>query len=452
MLLFVILYYKGVFMYYNNIYFHNVNLMEKGENGEYLLSRFSKDILFEEPKKSKKVKTVTNKETMPCGEPQGSEESVAALKVDEPCCVTETETVEPKTNEQVEPKKEEPKTSVLDAYKGFNALSLGVELRFKLVSNVVKIKLKLLDGQKPAVCETYFGNYFAGKDYTYILSDSNAVEIVYDKALIPAPNKKFIGFENDVVRLLLPTSNVLFLGVEGLTEVPQSYEMPTKNIIFLGSTGFGASEVDKPSLSIAFETAEKLNANCYNLCENLTEKQIKKLTPYINSFGKSCVIVSDLLTSEISDKNYRLQLRLIKRKIKKLSKFKKKILFVDYLFNYFNFKKPKRELKVKAKIAKMIKKKVSVSPYDNYATSMRLGVNELPAFATGQIVIAVAECIKEDFAKFNKKEKVSKKYVYYSIKTENDEPTNNLSIMTRKEKAAYLKARKIALKESKKRK
>ncbi len=481
-------------MYYNNIYFHNVDLMKKDEDGNYLLCRFDEDVLFEDSSKKRKKssrKTVSNKETfLNENEPNDNEnkvlnvenadenafdggedaqvinlsnESEAKLTKQvenatevEPC---EGAQNEPTLNEEEQPQSdktetsEQVKESVLDPFKAFSDLSLGVELRFKLVADVVKIKLKLLGGQDPAFIEVYFGNYFAGKNYSKIISADNVLEYTFEKSLIPAPSKTLVkGFQNNIVRILLPTRNVLFCGVEGQTEIPQVYEMPSKTLVFLGSNGLGASEVDKPSFSIAFETASKLNADYYILSTPLNKKAFKKLLPFINDFGKNCVVISDLIVNEFNDKNYRLQLRLLKRKIKLLSKLKKRALFIDYLFNYFNFKREKRSIKVKAKIAKLLKKKTYLSPFKSYGETMRVGINELPAIATGKIAIDLTQIIKEDYVNFNKKVKIPNNYVYYSIKSASDEPTDEPIVMTRKEKATYLKELKQQLKLAKKKK
>ena len=419
-------------MYYNNIYFHNVNLMEKDEDGNYLLCRFDEDVLFENyPKKSKK-EAKTNDDIIYI--------SNDALKNNA-------------SSNNSGKTKETPQTQEfkLDSFKAFNALSLGVELRFKLVSDTVKIKLKLLDGQDPALVEVYFGNYFAGKNYTKIICDNSVLEYTFDSTLLPAPNKKeSLGFANNIIRIILPTRNVLFVGVEGQTEIPQVYEMPTKNLIFLGSNGFGASETDRPSLSIAFEVASKLNANSYVLTTpNLDEDLIKALMPYILRFKKSSVLISDVLSSEINLENHKSQLKFLKRKVKRLSKFKNRVLFVDYLFNHFNFQKEKLVLKMKAKIEKILSKKPYVSPYENYDNSMLLGVNDLSTFAISKTAVDIVEVLSENYEIFIKKQKIGHKFIHYSITTLNDEPTDEPIIMTKEEKRQYLNERKLKLKESK---
>ena len=471
-------------MYYNNIYFHNVNLMKKDEDGNYLLSRFDDDVLFQKSSgKNKNKVTVSNKETIPNFEENANNEN-EALEVNdaeqadvlepaenaEPEAIeevqdeTESEEIQEENEaEEVEQTEEDTlKESVLEPYKTFNNLSLGTELRFKLVSDTVSIKLKLLNGQSPAQVEVYFGNYFAGKDYSLIIKDDEVLEYVFEKSLIPAVPKKVSkkdakkankGFANNVVRILLPTRNVLFVGVEGLTEIPQEYEMPSKNIVFLGSNGLAASEIDKPSLSIAFETATKLKVDYYNLSAEINKKSFKKLLPYVTKLGKNSIIICDLITCEIGDKNYRLQLRLLKRKLKLLSKFKNRVLFITYLFNYFNFKRVKRENKVRRKIAKMLRKKNYINPYASYSECMTSKIYELTAFAVGKITIDLTENISENYLKFVKKPvKVANKYVYYSIKSAADEPTKNPIVMTSAEKRAYLKAQKLALKEKRKNK
>lgn len=458
-------------MYYNNIYFHNVNLMKKDENGNYLLSRFEEDFLFEKQKKNKAQVTVSSKETMPNFNENSNEEiennevvketatqsETATIQEEAPTqAETQAETQENSQNEQLKAENKEEKPSVLDPFKNFADLSLGVELRFKLVSNVVKIKLKLLDGQNPALLEVYFGNYFAGKNYILTVTDSEVLELTFNKAEILKPTKKTkkqlnFGFSSDIVRILLPTRNVLFCGVEGQTEIPQVYEMPTKNIVFFGSNGLGASEIDKPSLSVAFETALKLNVDYFNLSTDLDAKKIKKLLPFVKNLSKNSLVVSDLISNEISDKNYRLQLRLLKRKIKLLSKLKNKVVFIAYLFNYFNFKHAKREDKVRRKIAKMLRKKIYINPYNSYSEFMRVGDNELPAYGIGKITLDLTESIENNFSKFiTKPIKVPTNYVYYSIKSCSNEPTKTPLIMTAKEKHAFIKAQKLAEKLAKK--
>ena len=140
-------------MYYNNIYFHNVNLMKKDENGHYLLSRFREDVL---------INAIPEKQTQKDDSGFNLYEAANTYNYSQ-------------YNSFVTEK------SVLDPFKAFEGLSLGAELRFKLVSDVVKIKLKLLNGQNPALCEVFFGNFFAGKDYCLTITDYNVIEIELKK-------------------------------------------------------------------------------------------------------------------------------------------------------------------------------------------------------------------------------------------------------------------------------
>lgn len=420
-------------MYYNNIYFHNVNLMKKDEYGNYLLSRFKEDVLIEIISKT----NITNEAQSSDPNYFNGEGALGSMAYN--FC-------EPQY-----------KSKALKPYMAFKDLSLGTELRFKLVSDEVKIRLRLMPGQSPALCEVFFGNFFAGKEYCLTVTDYNVLEYTFKKTAIPKPlkitsRKKDVGFASDVVRILLPTRSVLFAGVTGQTEIPQVYEMPHKNVVFLGSNTLGANDVDRPSLSIAFEVASRLNANCYNLSTNLPPRLTRKLKPLILATGKRSVLISDLLYDEINDKNCNFQLYSIKYKIKFLSKFKKRAFFIDYIFNCFNFKNKRRELKARAKIEKLLRKKNSISPYQEYANCMLFGNKELPAFAVGKITVDLVNSINENYAKFNLPKKVSTKYVYYSIKTADDEPTNKPKVMGSREKRRHIRAVKKALRESKRRK
>ncbi len=412
-------------MYYNNIYFHNVNLMKKDENGNFLLSRFEEDFLLDIVSKNPQFVPKTNLS------PTSFFDNI-----------TDINALPYNFTQPINPSKE------LKPFTAFNDLSLGVELRFKIVSDTVKIKLKLMQGQSPAVCEVFFGNFFAGKEYCLNITDYNVLEYTFNKCSIPTAQKKSIKknettFANDVIRILLPARNVLFVAVEGQTEIPQVYEMPNKNVVFLGSNNLGTSNAENPSNSIAFETASKLNANCYNLSANFITNVSKKISSFISSLGIQTIIISELIFEEIDDSTYELKLRNIKQNIKSLAKFKKKVFYIDYLFNYFNFANPKRAIKAKAFIEKLLKKEHRISPYESYANCITFGLNELPAFAIGKITFDIVECVTENYGKLKIKQKVTDEYIYYSIKTAEDEPTLKPAVMKSKEKRKYLKELKI---------
>ncbi len=338
-----------------------------------------------------------------------------------------------------------------DADANFNdgKLSTGAELRFKVVSDTVKIKLKLQNGQSPAVCEVYFGNYFAGNDYVVEITE-NGVEYTFDKSKIPTEvlkNNK--GFYPNVVRILLPSKNVLFVSVEGETEYPQKYEMPNKTIAYVGSTPLAYGDLDKPSFSVPFQLSSNLNVDYLNLCYFDNEELFNKLLPFLTSLNKETIFVVELVTQDIDDKNVKKQLKYSARKVKLLGKLKGRVLFVNSFINHLKLTKERGNRKVNAKINKMLKKQVSEELASLYLNHIINGVNSLPLYALNACVMRLLLTVKGNFKNFNKEVKVSLTPIRYFKATDGDEPLLTAPIMTKRDIQEQNKLEKAKLLEKK---
>ncbi len=371
-------------MFYKNIYFHNVNSMQKTDDGNYLLSRYNETLLG-------------------------------------------------------------------DAEVKFNdgKLSTGVELRFKVISDTVKIKLKLENGQSPAVCEVYFGNYFAGNNYVLEITE-DGVEYTFEKAKMPQISAlTYKDFSPNVVRILLPAKNVLFVSVDGETEYPQKYEMPNKTIAFVGSTSLGYGDFDKPSNSIPFQLSSNLKVDYLNLCYFDNEASFNKLFPTLLTLDKNIIFVAEVITEQIDNTNLKKQLKYTARKIKLLSKLKGRVLFVDSFTPCLHLTKERANKKVGAKINKMLKKKVSAKPTELYASSILNGVKTLNIVAMDLATKELAYLVKDNFKNFNKEVKISKTPVRYFKTTAGDEPSFTAPIMNKRDIKEQNKKDKAELQEKK---
>ena len=103
----------------------------------------------------------------------------------------------------------------------------GVELRFKMISDTVTLTFNCT-GIPKGVIDVYVGSFYA-KTFTVVKSGVFSVEISKDILLnefIQNEQKYYTPFSSNVVRVILPATEISFVNVEGEVEMPENVEMP----------------------------------------------------------------------------------------------------------------------------------------------------------------------------------------------------------------------------------
>ena len=152
-----------------------------------------------------------------------------------------------------------------------NKVSTGVELRFKLKSPTVKIKLK---SETPDTLTTAFYLYrgsIIGKwdEYVKYIRGGEIKEFVINKHPEPGLLKEITKahgypFSEEVIRLVFNHSSIKFVGIDGELEPPSESEKPTLKYLAYGSSiTHGSQSVGTPT-SFVSRIASYFNADAFN--------------------------------------------------------------------------------------------------------------------------------------------------------------------------------------------
>ena len=149
-------------------------------------------------------------------------------------------------------------------------LSTGIELRFKLISDKAVLKLRAEAAEEAQVAYIYFGSFQGG----WYLSSKVILE-KETEILIKRPDnmdilKKIsieqkLGFNPEVVRVVLPYGRCLFIGIEGDIEVPQKADYPNRTYLAYGSSITHGSLALAMPHTYPFQIAQKFSYDYLNL-------------------------------------------------------------------------------------------------------------------------------------------------------------------------------------------
>lgn len=140
----------------------------------------------------------------------------------------------------------------------------GVELRFKMKSDIVKIKLNRYNLKEnisqSGIVSVYLGDY----QCSYEVSP----QIISKNSTITLPKKYFYdnllknygkGFSSDLIRVILPYDwQHSFLGIEGDIELPSTKDYPEKLLLAYGSSITHGGNATQTTDSYVFKLAKKL--------------------------------------------------------------------------------------------------------------------------------------------------------------------------------------------------
>lgn len=148
--------------------------------------------------------------------------------------------------------------------------STGVELRFRMLSNSVKVHLRAEKTEEAQVVCLYYGDFQGGWRYSskIIHETDTAIEISRPDnmdVLWQITKEKSLPFSPEVVRLVLPYGECVFIGVEGEVALPKKEEMPAAAYLAYGSSITHGSLALAAPYSYPFRIARKFGCDYFNM-------------------------------------------------------------------------------------------------------------------------------------------------------------------------------------------
>jgi len=163
----------------------------------------------------------------------------------------------------------------------------GVELRFCIKEDNVKIRLRVEDKTEAATAFIYYGSFQGGWCYSQkAIDDDRETEI-----LIPAPDnlndlkritkEQNLPFDPEVVRIVLPYNHCYYCGITGKIETPARSQYPDKTFLAYGSSiTHGSLTLGTPHAYV-FRMAQKLKCDYINMGFAGTAQLEKDMAEYI---------------------------------------------------------------------------------------------------------------------------------------------------------------------------
>lgn len=164
----------------------------------------------------------------------------------------------------------------------------GVELRFKIKGDAVTIVLSAEDAAEANVAYIYYGSIQGGwqNSSKVILSEPTRITIQKPENLSFLKDlsvKNNLSFSPEVVRVVLPYGRIHYWGVEGEVEVPCSRDIPKKTYLAYGSSITHGSLALAMPYSYPFRIGQKLGCDYLNLGFAGSAQMEKTMAEYIVS-------------------------------------------------------------------------------------------------------------------------------------------------------------------------
>lgn len=166
----------------------------------------------------------------------------------------------------------EVEEALSDGGKRANKDNTGVELRFKLISNSVKLKLRL-DAPTTSATNVYiYRGGIVGKwqECETSIVGGDTKELVISKEpnidmLWKITNSASFGFSPEVVRVVLNPSSIRFVSIEGELTPPQDGDLPSRTYLAYGSSiTHGSTSLTMPH-SYVSQIGEHFRVDTINL-------------------------------------------------------------------------------------------------------------------------------------------------------------------------------------------
>lgn len=151
-----------------------------------------------------------------------------------------------------------------------SSYSTGIELRFKMKCDEVVLHLRAEVAEEAQVAYIYFGDFQGGwycsskvigrEDTQIHIARSQNMDVL--KRISVNTN---LGFNPEVVRVLLPYGRCIFLGIEGEVEAPEKEDYPKKTYLAYGSSITHGSLALAAPYAYPFQIAKKLSCDYLNM-------------------------------------------------------------------------------------------------------------------------------------------------------------------------------------------
>ena len=322
----------------------------------------------------------------------------------------------------------------------------GVELRFKMLSDLVTLTFNCFGEPKGAIL-IYVGSFYA-KTITPIKSGIFTIEINKEIILnefLQNEQKYYTPFSSNVIRVILPSTEISFVNVEGEVEMPEDVEMPKTKLLFFGGSVLGSSN-ENLTTQLPFILANNLDADYYDLSTNLATLNLVETAKFLTTLNYAVAVIEgaddNVLASNIKQyvKNYKLFVKIL-NKNKKV-----KNLFVD-TFSLVTISKSNEALKKVKEISKVAKpfKEINVTKNISFKDLGVTGCYYNPSAYIELINALYFELDKVVPVYTSKDKKAVKLSKAYQKMNDTDEPTITPIILTKKELNAKLKHEKDML-------
>lgn len=163
----------------------------------------------------------------------------------------------------------------------------GVELRFCIKSGEAKVRLRVEDKTEAATAFIYYGSFQGGWCYSQkSIDDDKETEIVIPRPdnledLKRITKEQDLPFDPSVVRIILPYNHCYYCGIEGEIETPEKSQYPEKTFLAYGSSITHGSLALGTVHSYVFRISQKLKCDYINLGFAGTAQLEKDMAEYI---------------------------------------------------------------------------------------------------------------------------------------------------------------------------
>lgn len=151
-----------------------------------------------------------------------------------------------------------------------SCMSTGIELRFKIKGEAVDLWMRAEAAEEAQVAYIYYGNFQGGwYSSSKVIFEENTklhLERIRNLEVIKKiSDEQKLSFNPEVVRVVLPYGNCLFVGVDGEVEAPDKWDYPKKTYLAYGSSITHGSLALAAPYTYPFQIAQKLSCDYLNL-------------------------------------------------------------------------------------------------------------------------------------------------------------------------------------------
>lgn len=149
------------------------------------------------------------------------------------------------------------------------AYSTGIELRFCMLSDRVTIRLRSIPIAEGQMAYLYFGSIQGGWQQSSYIIREDATSITISRPgnltqMQAISAEAGLPFSPEVVRLVLPYGNILYLGMEGEVVPPAAHLLPEHTLMCYGSSITHGSLALASPYTYPFRLAQKLGCDYLN--------------------------------------------------------------------------------------------------------------------------------------------------------------------------------------------